>query len=895
MFRSKSIRANAGGAWRRVKPALWASIAAAYVAVAATPAQAHGFGQRYDLPLPFSLYLFGAAAAIVVSFVIVGLFVRGEPRTPSLPRIDLLAYPPSRLLAATMLAFQLLSVGLFLLVILAGLFGNQNPYRNIAPTFVWVVFWVGLTFLSALIGNLWALVNPWRNLFAALEWLWRQIGGRELSLRLPYPKTLGVWPALLLFFAFCWTELVYPNAAVPAHLAILALIYSALTWAGMIVFGRETWLRHGEVFSVVFGLFARFAPTDMYCGPLGERRWEFRPFGVGLLDEVRASRSMTALVLLILSSVLYDGLIATPEWSSFESALHAFGLDLGQHQAIVVKTIGLVAFWSIFVVAYLGVSALMSIAAAGSLSASDLACSFVFTLIPIAIGYHVAHYLTFLLIQGQYLIPLLSDPFGFSWDIFGTAGYRVDIAIVGARFEWYAAVSAILVGHIAAVYLAHARALQLFGHRAIALRSQVPLTALMVAYTFVSLSILAEPIVQQRAPAQPSAAAATNIIVPDEAVLPEPGSGRLQRVGAENVAKAKLTYRVLGSAFHDGTKTGSADLLYAYIFAYRWGVRRDGDEAHYDPYVDAATAQIRAQLAGLRIVGADPTSKSFRIGDVNFVRELLLVDVYTTIVPMEPERDGIVAPPWSTLPWHVMVLMEEAVGRGWAAFSQAEAARRGIEWLDLVRSEETNRKLASLAAGFERDGYRPETLRALVSEDEARKRWAALNAFYKTNGHFLVTNGPYHVKKWAGDSVTLEAFRDLSYPLGVGSYDAYAIPRRGFITKVEWNGDKAQLFGDIELVDKFQRSYRLVRTPLSSISPVVLQRAAPECRYVVIDGDQRVVAAGYSPLREDASFRIDFGGKLPAGHYIMFALIAPNANVMNADVTRIPVVISSHP
>ena len=842
MFRSKSIHANAGRR-RRAKPAPWALIASAFASLAATPAQAHGFGQRYDLPLPFSLYLLGTAAAIVVSFVIVGLFVRGEPRAPFLPRIELLAYPAGRLLAATIPGFQLLSVGLLVLVILAGLFGNQNPYRNIAPTLVWVIFWVGLTFVSALIGNLWALLNPWRALFATAERLWRQGGGGELSLRLAYPEPLGVWPAFLLLFAFCWTELVNPNAALPAHLAILAIAYSALTWTAMVVFGRETWLRHGEVFSVVFGLFARFAPTDMRCVS-GERRWELRPFGVGLLDEARASRSMTALVLLILSSVLYDGLIATPEWSSFEGALRAFGPGFGQHQAIVVKTIGLVAFWLIFVVAYLGVSALMSIAAAGSLSASDLARSFVFTLIPIAIGYHVAHYLTFLLIQGQYLIPLLSDPFGFSWDIFGTAGYRVDIAIVGARFEWYAAVSAILVGHIAAVYLAHVKALQLFGHHARALRSQVPLIALMVVYTFVSLSILAEPIVQQPGSALPTAAAATDIIVPDGAVLPEPGSGRLQPVGPGSIAKAKLTYRVLGSAFHDGTKTSSADLLYAYIFAYRWGVRRQGDEAHYDPYVDAATASIRAQLAGLRIVGADPTSKSFRIGDVNFVRELLLVDVYTTIVPQEPERHGAVAPPWSTLPWHLVVLMEEAVGRGWAAFSQAEAARRGIEWLDLVRSEDTNRKLASLAAGFERDGYRPESLQALVSEAEARKRWAGLNAFYKTHGHLLVTNGPYHVKKWSGDSITLEAFRDLSYPLGVGSYDAYAIPRRGFVTKVEWDGDKVQLFGEIELVDKFQRSYRLVRTPLQSISPVVLQRAAPECRYVVMDGENRVVAAG---------------------------------------------------
>ena len=99
-------------------------------------------------------------------------------------------------------------------------------------------------------------------------------------------------------------------------------------------------------------------------------------------------------------------------------------------------------------------------------------------------------------------------------------------------------------------------------------------------------------------------------------------------------------------------------------------------------------------------------------------------------------------------------------------------------------------------------------MRAHVSEEEARRRWAALAAFHKAHGHFLVTNGPYKLKSWTPQSVTLEAFRDLTYPLGVGSYDAYAIPRRGFITKVDWNGERLTLAGDIEVVEKFQRSYR---------------------------------------------------------------------------------------
>lgn len=149
--------------------------------------------------------------------------------------------------------------------------------------------------------------------------------------------------------------------------------------------------------------------------------------------------------------------------------------------------------------------------------------------------------------------------------------------------------------------------------------------------------------------------------------------------------------------------------------------------------------------------------------------------------------------------------------------------------------------------------------------------------------------------KWSSDNVTLVAFRDLSYPLGVGSYDAYAIPRRGYVTKMDRDGDRVTLSGEIEVIEKFQRSYRLVRMPSPSIAPVVGNRAAPECRYVVIDDKDWVVLAGAAaPLGQDATFRIDLGGRLPAGRYTMRAIIGVNGNVMNPDIRRIPIAIASN-
>lgn len=885
-------KSNEGARFGQAKrPAFTFAAAVTGVCSLAVPAHAHGFGQRYDLPLPLSLYLFGTAAAVVLSFVIVGLFARHAPGASGYPRIDLLARALHRRIARALGTFlKLFSISLLVLTVIAGFYGSQNPYQNIAPTLVWIIWWVGLAVFSAFFGDLWVLINPWRALFDWADRLYRTGGGHGLGLRWPYPEALAVWPAFALLLAVSWTELVFPSPAVPVNIAWLALFYSLLTWTGMAAFGSEEWVKHGEVFSVFFGVFARFAPTEpSVCDLSGEHGLALRPFGAGLLANEPASTSMVAFVLLVLSSVLYDGLLSTPEWAEVERQLLGVLPSVGEVDSIIVRTIGLVAFWALFFGAYVAVSAVMSMVAAFH-SPWEIARNFAFTLVPIAIAYHLAHYLVYLLTQGQYIVPLASDPFGYGWNFFGTAGYRVDIAVVGARFAWYAAVTSIVLGHIAAVYLADVRAHQILETRSAALRSQVPLTVLMVVYTFVSLSILAEPIVERRATAQPTATVPKPLIIPEDALIPEPGTGRLQPVGAGRSATLKLTYRVLGSAFHDGTRTTYADLLYAYMFAYRWAVPGEAD-SRYDPVIAAATAPLRQRLAGVRVAGVDTTSKSFRIGDVSFTRELVVVDVYANIPPEDPEQDAVFVPPWSTLPWHLLVLMEEAVSRDWASFSQAEAVHRGVEWLDLVRSDALKARLAALTDQFEQEGFRPEILRSQVSAEEARKRWAAMAAFYRDHGHFLVTNGPYQLKSWTGDSATLQAFRDLSYPLGVGSYDAYAVPRRGYVTKVEHNKGGLSLSADIETLVKVMRDYRILRQPMQSLDAILLKRAAPECRYVVLNADGRVVLTGAARPREDLTFQVEFDGTLSPGQYNVMVEIIVNGNAMNAQIERIPVVI----
>jgi hypothetical protein len=859
-----------------------ASLVAVVALATALPAQAHGFGQRYDLPLPLSLYLWATALAVVLSFVVAAAFMRRSTRDDAYPRLSVPLRPTLRRFAS---AARVASLALFVLAMVAGFLGSPNPYQNVAPTLIWVIGWVGLVYVSAFIADVWPLINPWRAIFDIGQGLIAL--GAKTPRRAPWfeAERLGVWPAFALLFAFAWIELVYPSPALPAHVAWIMAAYSVLTLAGMVACGRDNWSQHGEVFTVVFGTFARFAPIAARGDAI-----ELRPFAAGLLDSRPVSTSMTALVLLILATVLYDGVLGTPQWNGLESWLVVLAPLAAGAASIAIRTLGLIAAWMLFFGAYVGVCAVMS--ASARRSTMGLARLFAPTLIPIAIAYHLAHYLTYLLLQGQYIIPLLSDPFGYGWNLFGTAGYRVDIGIVGARFAWYTAVIAIVVGHVIAVYLAHHRALKLLENRAVALRAQVPLTALMVAYTFLSLSILAEPITERRSEAEPAVSSGSGVEIPPDAVAFVPSSGLMQQIGAGQRAAQRLSYRVLGSAFHDGSAMTAADLVYAYSFAYRWGA--PGSERH-DGAVEAATAPMRHALAAIRITGTDTTSKSFKVAEINVVRELFLIEVYLNKAPEDPDQDAAIAPPWSTIPWTLLALMEEAVGRGWGAFSSEEAARRDVPWLDLARSEPLLPRLAALVETFERDGYRPEALRSMVSADEARKRWAALSAFYREHHHFLVTNGPYQLKQWDAASATMDVFRDLSYPLGVGSYDAYAIPRRGFITSAEQQGNQLRLSAEIETVMKFQRSYELQRLPLGSVAPDVLQRAAPECRYRLIDNAGRVVLAGVAPPSEGAVFKVDLAGKLAPGTYTALAEVIVNGNAMNAEIRRIPVSVASSP
>lgn len=503
---------------------LWSAAALA----CARPVLAHGFGRRYDLPVPLWLYLYGAAGAVLLSFVVFGLFVGGRDADGDYPRLNLLRCGLFRATLASrafVSGLRVFSAALFGLVILTGLFGNQTPVLNLAPTLVWVVFWVGMGLFVALVGDLWALVNPLKVVFEWADGLARRLGVEEgLEGDAPYPASWGVWPALALFSVFVWVELVFPGSATPRNIAFLALLYSSVTWAGMSLFGKEVWLRNGEAFSVFFGILSRFAPTEFGvaggardgCDGPGDghpanhpersagvgaapapagRKLDLRPPAVGLLRPGAPPPGETAFVVFMLASVTYDGLLATPFWVGAMFFLQSTAGSFGVPGTLLFGTAGLAAVPLLFYGLYAGCVKLCQ-AMGGGAGFRRLAGAFAYTLVPIALAYQAAHYATLLITEGQNLFALASDPFGWGWDLFGTAGYEANVNVLGASTVWYSQVGLIVAGHVVAVYLAHAVALREAPSPKLALRGQLPVVALMVLYTVASLWILSQPVVE---------------------------------------------------------------------------------------------------------------------------------------------------------------------------------------------------------------------------------------------------------------------------------------------------------------------------------------------------------------------------------------------------------------
>ena len=448
---------------------------------------AHGVGGVRDLPVPAWLFFWGAAVVLVVSFLALGVLWR-RPQLERHAGGRLLPTGLQRLLDSTALRFVAgtVSAGLLVLVFLTALLGEPSSAENLAPTFVYVVFWLGVVVLQVVLGNVWPVLNPWLALANAADWIWRRLG-RSWEPPLSYPPQLGVYPAAVLLLAFTALELCYPDPANPRALALAVALYSYVTWFGMAAYGRRTWSEHGEAFTAYFGLLARIAPFA--------RRDDARlvvrlPF-TGLAGGDRRP-GVLALVAVMLGSVGFDGLSRAAFWQDLRARVEGpYVLDSPGIADLVGTLLGLAGLLGCVALVCLAYLAAVRIARAAAGGQHRLVTDFLPSLVPIALVYAVAHYFTLLLVQGQYAIPLAADPFGYGWDLLGAADFQPNLAPLSPNTVWYVQVGALVGGHAAGLAVAHDRAISILPERR-ALRSQYALLALMVAYTIGGLWLLSQ-------------------------------------------------------------------------------------------------------------------------------------------------------------------------------------------------------------------------------------------------------------------------------------------------------------------------------------------------------------------------------------------------------------------
>ena len=427
---------------------------------------AHGVGTRADLPVPVTLAIMGAAVAVLVSFLALGLLwptprLRGEQAGRALP-LGLQKLLDSPVLRVVL---RLLALAISGLVLSVALFGPVDPPANIAPWALFITFWVGLVPASLLLGPVWKLLNPLRTLHAALAKVTGPAPGAD---RL---ESLGYWPAAGALLAFCWFELAYPERSTPAKVGTFLVVYSLVQLAAALYFGAG-WFARGDGFEVYSTLLGRLSPL----GRRADGRLVLRSPLDGAAG-LATTRGLAAVVVVLVGTTAFDGLTRTTFWQN--------GPGISGDARSLPQLIGL----TLMVALVAGLYVLATTVAGRVAGIDNGPAVYAHSVIPIAAGYAIAHYFSLLLLDGQLTWILASDPFQHGLNLFGTAANAVDYTAVSPRTISVVQVLAIVVGHVVGVVLAHERAVTVSsGYKA--RTAQYPLLLVMVFFTIGGLLLL---------------------------------------------------------------------------------------------------------------------------------------------------------------------------------------------------------------------------------------------------------------------------------------------------------------------------------------------------------------------------------------------------------------------
>jgi hypothetical protein len=433
------------------------------------PALAHGIGGRQDLPVPFEQALGGALVALVATVVVLTMAwprsrFRGGAAGRPVPA------PLARLLDARVLRLALRTAGMLVAgwVVAEVIAGAEQGRDNPVPGVLYVVMWVWLPLASMLVGPVWRLVSPIRTLHAALTRLSGQDPNRGL---ITLPPRWGYWPAAVGLAVFVWLELVPPERASMPVVALALACYAAVTLVGGLLFGAG-WFARADPFEVYSTLAARLAPL----GRRDDGRLVVRsPFNG--LDATPIHPGLVAVVLILLGSTAYDSLSNAPRWLQIAQ-------DTGS--PVAAGTAGLAG--CIVLISALYIAATRAAGRVGG-DRRPLPGLFAHSILPIALGYVVAHYYSLAIVEGQRTIILATTHPDQTGNLLGLSTVDIGYGLVQPAFVASLQVAAVVAGHITGAVAAHDRAVRVFPPT-LSTVAQLPLLLLMIGYTYLGLSLL---------------------------------------------------------------------------------------------------------------------------------------------------------------------------------------------------------------------------------------------------------------------------------------------------------------------------------------------------------------------------------------------------------------------